>query len=194
MGEWRQVIIDRPEPNGFFKGTFIYAPMLPALAEHRHVSSLRAFKADFAEDSLLMAPSNPRILVSGHLEHQEFLAKAWQLYDEQGMTVQGIVDQLNAEQNAKWERTRAVQEREGRTVTVAPHPITPTDVQHALKHFETAALELPPHQSRQTPAKDSVSAPLGPRRAAHQQHPHSLAFDGRTLGQSPRQPSAESRR
>merc|ERR1712194_827434 len=193
--EWRQVIIDRPAQKGLFKGTFIHSPILSAASgTHSRTDAARSLKVDLAEDDILMAPSNPRILGSGYLEHQEFLAKAWQLYDEDGMTVPGIVDQLNAEQNAKWERTKAVQERDGRTATIAPHPITPADVQHALKHFETAALELPPQQLRPAPAKDSVTAPpLGLRGAAHRQPPQRSAFDATMLGQSPRQHSPESR-
>jgi len=130
--EWRPALVERLEAGDGprrFRARLLHAPLL-AEAE---AAGAEAAARELSEEQVLLAPPNPRILGSGHLEHQEFLAKAWQLHDE-GLGEKDVVQALNDELKERWQKTREVEEHEGKAHTPAPPPITLSDVQFALRH------------------------------------------------------------
>jgi len=140
--EWRPALIERLEAAETgaqrFTASFLQTPLSIAGDGPSAASAEQTAKRELGEEQLLPAPTVPRILGSGHLEHQEFLAKAWQLHDD-GMVEKDIVAQLNEELKERWQKTKEVEEHEGKTPTPAPAPITAADVQFALKHGEMAS-------------------------------------------------------
>lgn len=135
--EWRPAIIDRPEQSNDaqmrFKALFVYAPSGLNDSVPANISQTeQSIKRELDEDKVLLAPSAPRILASDSLLHQELLAKAKQLHDD-NMNENDILSQLNAELLDNWKKTREAMQNEGNTHTSKPPQITLIDVQQAIK-------------------------------------------------------------
>mmetsp|Transcript_80667 Transcript_80667/g.152431 ORF Transcript_80667/g.152431 Transcript_80667/m.152431 type:complete len:3749 (-) Transcript_80667:216-11462(-) len=134
--EWRPCLVDRPEGGGAsqnFKVDWLYTPKLEAAEAGPGADKIRDDKELLQEKQILLAPHVPKILGSGHFEHQEFLSKAKGLHDK-GMSDADIAKQLNAELQKKFEKSKETEsEGPGKKSSEPPPPITPAEVSHYLK-------------------------------------------------------------
>jgi len=135
--EWRPVMVDRPDADGSadttrrnFIATWIYAQKLTE-GQAGAAANLDEAKEEIDEDSILLAPLNPKILGSGHLEHQEFLAQAKDFHS-QGMNEQEITKRLNDKLMASYRLAQEAERGDGKALASAPPPITAQEVRHHL--------------------------------------------------------------
>eukprot|EP00933_Yihiella_yeosuensis_P040244 TRINITY_DN34501_c0_g1_i1.p1 TRINITY_DN34501_c0_g1~~TRINITY_DN34501_c0_g1_i1.p1 ORF type:complete len:1455 (-),score=342.47 TRINITY_DN34501_c0_g1_i1:123-4262(-) len=151
--EWRQACIDRPTTsssadgvaNRRFNVSFVHTPYAmindPSLMSGAG-GATRPDKVELDEESVLLAPTAPNILASAHVEIQNALKKAKGLQD-QGLSDQDIVNQLNKELRSEWEKiAKDEQEIEGNQHTSRPPAITLFDVQFALKQASERAEQV----------------------------------------------------
>jgi len=108
-------------------------------------------KIEVDEDSVVLAPANPKILMTQHTEHKELLARAKVLKDR-GMEDAKIVKALNDELNRSFAKSR--QEDQSQQI-VRPPALTLSDVQAAVKQSEDAELEAPPTDTTLVPVATS---------------------------------------
>merc|ERR1719324_1046809 len=91
--------------------------------------------ADLDEESVILAPSLPKILGSGTLEHQQFLEEAPDL-QEQGLSDHDIAAKLNEKLKLKFELAKEADERGGKSSEIMmPAAITVSEVQHYFKRL-----------------------------------------------------------
>jgi len=136
--EWRHAIMDRPETglDGKRRCKTWFIHTLGSSAATAAVANAmpgQAIKDDLDLDDVLLAPANPRILVSSNSEHQVYLAKAQTMRDAEGLKEGEIAARLNAEMRSKYANALPADPYD----TSAPEAITVADVQHALKRDET---------------------------------------------------------
>jgi len=108
-------------------------------------------KIEVNDDAVVLAPGNPKILMTQHTEHKELLARAKVLKDR-GMEDAKIVKALNDELNRSFAKSR--QEDQSQQI-VRPPPLTLSDVQAAVKLSEDAELEAPPTDTSLVPVATS---------------------------------------
>jgi len=144
--EWRPVLIDRPNQAGdMTKRTFgvkwLYAMGGKDLGEiNGH--------ADLDEESVILAPSLPKILGSGTLEHQQFLEEAPDL-QEQGLSDHDIAAKLNEKLKLKFELAKEADERGGKSSEIMmPAAITVSEVQHYFKRLAHEGVGASPSVSK----------------------------------------------
>uniref|UniRef100_A0A7S2HGN2 C2 domain-containing protein n=1 Tax=Zooxanthella nutricula TaxID=1333877 RepID=A0A7S2HGN2_9DINO len=161
--EWRQAIIDRPDaPPGevrkVFKTWFIHSPAhtMPGQA----IAPGQALKEELEETEVLLAPANPRLYTTRHLEHFEFLAQAYNLREKEHLTDQAIAARFNKEMKEKYAKERQYGE------TAAPAEITVRDVQHALR----SGGGMRKNDSSSSIGIEDVSAAARPRRVSVTHH------------------------
>jgi hypothetical protein len=163
--EWRACLVDRPESKDItarsYKAKFIFTPKLgdvSAEAAAAHMGDQTKDELDEAE--VLLAPHQPKVLGSGHFEHQEFLAQAADL-SKQGKSNQEIAKILNDKLMLKFKLSQEGMEKpaegeekkgeEGSKAPVPPPPITVNEVAHHLAILNATADGTPSQSGKDTP-------------------------------------------
>jgi len=167
--EWRACLVDRPESKDItsrsYKAKFIYTPKLANTSEEAAAAHMGdQTKDELDEAEVLLAPHQPKVLGSGHFEHQEFLAQAQDL-SKAGKTNQEIAKILNDKLMMKFKLSQEGQEKsegdekkgEEKKGAVAPPPITVNEVAHHLAILN--ATTSPSASGKNTPRSNSSDAP-----------------------------------
>jgi len=145
--EWRAAVVYRSDQAAVAKKkmpvSFAHAPLIVGgaqAAQAKGPAAEQAVQVDLEEENVLLAPAQPKIMVSAYKEHTELLAKAPAL-KEQGIKEQDIVKQLNDDLNRSYEKAYKASQTEGAAGGARPPPITLADVQVALRHAEQAPVQ-----------------------------------------------------
>jgi len=168
--EWRPIMADRPESRGqdsrTFKARWLYTPSFGTMSAAEAAAGLGDPADTLEEVDVLLAAHNPKVLGSGHFEHQEFLAEAVEL-QKSGKNAQEIARVLNTKLERKFQATQeqpdsepedgakadpAKQDNKKKAIE-APPPITVQEVIHhlAVMKGEEGASQSGAASGRSTP-------------------------------------------
>jgi hypothetical protein len=149
--EWRPAMADRPESSTLedrrYKVNWLYTPKFGSAGAAAAAHGLEDARDALDEVDVLLAPQHPKVLGSGHFEHQEFLAQALDLH-KAGNSDQEIARILNDKFLAKFRASQDQADSEPEDADesaknakkaakkaakeAAPPPITVNEVRHHL--------------------------------------------------------------
>jgi hypothetical protein len=198
--EWRAIMVDRPESRDvdsrMFKASWLYTPSFgtsAAAAAH----GLEDARDTLEEQDVLLAPQNPKVLGSGHFEHQEFLSQALEL-SKSGKTPQEIAQILNQKLLRKFQAAQEQPDSEPETEkgdtkdpskrksAEAPPAITTQEVIHHLaivRGDDKSVVGSEPASGKSTPRGVSTDS-LGARESEEGRQASSLMSGGGSGGPS----------